>query len=127
MKPQGWISLHRKLKENWLWEERRIFSRAEAWIDLLLRSSHEEGKYLFHDNKYKIERGDIITSLTDLSKNWQWNKTKVKRFLQMLIDDKMISYESNTKFTKIFILNFDDYQILKNEAGPTPTKKIRNF
>lgn len=34
----GFIALYRKFQDNFLWKERRIFSRAEAWLDILMEA-----------------------------------------------------------------------------------------
>ncbi len=43
---KGWISMHRKMQEHWLWDEKRTFSNLEAWIDILLTVNHTEKKVL---------------------------------------------------------------------------------
>jgi len=43
---RGWIKLHRKIQEHWLYQEKRKFSRFEAWIDLLMMMNHEDSKVI---------------------------------------------------------------------------------
>jgi len=40
MSGRGWIALHRKIQDNFLWKEPRVFSKAEAWIDILMEAQH---------------------------------------------------------------------------------------
>lgn len=41
----GWICLHRKIQESWLWEL-KPFSKGQAWIDLLINANFEDKKAL---------------------------------------------------------------------------------
>ena len=38
----GWLKLHRKIKNTELWMEKRKFSKFEAWIDILLSANYED-------------------------------------------------------------------------------------
>ena len=38
---QGWISIHRKIRECFIWNE-EPYDKAHAWIDLLLRANHDD-------------------------------------------------------------------------------------
>ena len=42
----GWIKVHRSIREHWLYEEKRKYSRFEAWLDILLMVNHEDKKVL---------------------------------------------------------------------------------
>ena len=43
---EGWISLHRKILENPLFNRGRIYSNFEAWIWLLLKANHKDNKFM---------------------------------------------------------------------------------
>ena len=43
---EGWIKLHRKITENWLWDD-KPYDKARAWIELLLMVNHEDKKIKF--------------------------------------------------------------------------------
>lgn len=79
MASKGWIKLHRKIQQNFLWDE-KPFSKAQAWIDMLLIANHEDGKV------YRSQRW--------LAKRWGWSHTKVRRFLNKLEDEGMIKVNS---------------------------------
>ena len=57
----GWICLSRKILDCYLWKE-KPFSKAQAWIDLLLLASHEKKKFLLGNELIEVERGEFITS-----------------------------------------------------------------
>ena len=106
----GYISIHRKIKEHWIFKEERAFSRYEAWIDLLLLVNHQDNKFLHDGELVEVKRGSTITSLRKLSEYWSWSTTKTKRFLDLLQSDKMIDYKSNTKKTLLTVVNYDLWQ-----------------
>ncbi|WP_217269828.1 hypothetical protein [Finegoldia magna] len=58
----GWISIHRKIQDDWLWEE-KPFSKGQAWIDLLLMVNHDDNTIIFDGKPMQISRGRCITSM----------------------------------------------------------------
>ena len=114
----GWISIHRKIQDNLIWND-KPFNRGAAWIDLLLLANHEDRQVLFNGNAIRVKRGEKITSLRQLSERWGWSITKVKKFLNLLSDEKMISYKSDSKKTVYNIVNYEVYQDSENTKSNT--------
>lgn len=121
MGSKGWIKLHRKLEQNFLWEE-KPFSKAQAWIDLLLIANHDDGKV------YRSQRW--------LAKRWGWSHTKVRRFLNRLEEERMIKVHSSgvpqnvtqnvpqsvpPLKSSISLLNWASYQ---SQKGPSVPKNV---
>ena len=115
---KGWISIHRKIQDNSIWND-KPFNRGAAWIDLLLLANHEDKKMLFNGNVVEVKRGEKLTSLRKLSERWGWSITKVKKFLNLLSDEKMISYKSDSKKTVYNIVNYEVYQDSENIKSNT--------
>lgn len=115
---EGWISIHRKIREHYLFNEKRVFSRFEAWVDLLLSANHEDAKLLFNGELLEIKRGSFVTSELKLMKRWGWSKSKVRTFLILLTNDLMITKVTDSKKTTITIVKFNDYQQLKTTKRP---------
>ena len=80
----GWISLHRKIGENWLWRLKEPFDKRSAWIDLLLSVNHSHTKIEFDNGFIDIEPGQMITSIKKLADKWMWSRHKVSDFLNKL-------------------------------------------
>ena len=95
---QGWISIHRKLREHWLWQE-TPFDKRSAWIDILMSANHCDNKVLLGKTLIDVSRGQLITSEVKLMKKWGWSKTKVRSFLDMLEKENMIIKTTETKKT----------------------------
>lgn len=115
---QRWITIHRKILDNFLWED-KPFSRGQAWIDLLLIANHEDKTTLFNGKTIEVKRGQKITSLRQLSDRWGWSISKVKYFFQQLKCEKMLDYKSDTKKTVYTIVNYSDYQEYKEDKNNT--------
>lgn len=120
---KGWISLHRKIRCHPFYKERRKFSRFEAWVDMLLEANHADNKWIAGNEVIPIKRGSFITSELNLMERWQWSKTKVRSFLKLLEEEKMIVKKSDSKKTTIFIVNYDNYQGLETAEEPEKDQK----
>ena len=106
---EGWIKVHRKLAEHWLWYE-KPFDKARAWLDLLIMVNHKDRKIMFDGSLIEVKAGQKITSLRQLSERWGWSTKKVKSFLECLENDKMLTFTSDKKKTVISIDNYSLYQ-----------------
>ena len=107
---QGWISLHRKIMEHPLYREKRKFSKLEAWVDLLLMANHKDNKFMLGNELVEVKKGSFITSELKLMERWDWGKSKVRSFLELLEEDGMIIKKSDRKKTTITICNYCVYQ-----------------
>ena len=115
MSNQGWVKLHRKIQDHWLYQEERQFSRYEAWLDLIMMANHKDNKTLIDGSLKTVKKGQLITSIRKLCDKWNWSNTKVKNFLNLLQDDEMIDVKSDTKKTVITIVNYTTYHNIDNE------------
>ncbi len=112
----GWIKIHRDLKDHW------IFANAEylkAWIQLLMMANHKTKKWLVQDQMVLIKRGELITSLAELAKQWGWSRGKVRRYINMLENDTMVVRKSTHLWTHLTICNYGTYQDLRPTDSTT--------
>lgn len=106
---RGWISIHRQLQDCWIWND-EPFSKGQSWVDLLLSANHEEKKMHIGNKLVTIHSGQFHTSVLKLARRWQWSEKKVKRFLELLKSDNMITYEGGAHGTTLTIVNYEFYQ-----------------
>jgi len=124
---QGWIKLYRKIQDNPLWAEKRKFSRAEAWIDILMEVQHskEPSRVLLGSVILMCNRGESLKSLDTWALRWGWTKSTVRRYLSLLQNMKQIRFENATKTTRITVCNYDAYNEERNCNG-TGTERKQN-
>ena len=121
----GWIKIHRSITEHWLYTEKRMFSKFEAWNDILLTVNYSEAKCLIKGKLYIIKRGESILSLDNWAKRWGWDKSKVRRFMDLLKNDGMICLKTDNITTHLTVCKYEDYQDSSN-ASEMRTKHKRN-
>ena len=115
----GWIKLHRKLQDCWIWQEKEPFDKRSAWVDLLLSANHSDKKILFNGELMIVKRGQVLTSIRKLSAKWSWSVNRVYRYLRLLESDNMLIKESDNDKTLLTIVNYEVYQCLEYTDGNT--------
>lgn len=144
MKEKGWIKLHRKILDCWIWND-KPYDKARAWIDLLLLAMHRDKKLLLDNEVVVISRGSFMTSIVKLSERWGWSRCKVIRYLELLENEQMLNTKRTPKGTLVTIVKYEDYQISdfnndttldttddttnetpNNTTGDTQKKNIKN-
>lgn len=108
MSKGGFVKLDRGIFKNFLWNEAREFSKAEAWIDLIQLAEVSD------DENGGFKNGQLVYMPNRFSKNWMWKLSKVKSFLKKLESENMITIESGI----ISILNFN--QFVESSIRATP-------
>jgi hypothetical protein len=127
---KGYIKLWRKFRDSPLWKEKRAFSRAEAFLDLLLSANGQDRTIEFDGKPLLIKRGQVLTSQRELAERWGWSKTKTRHFtLYRQNSDHSLKVESDQRKTLITIINYDIYNPLPKgekttgEGGKKTTEK----
>ena len=113
MENDGWISLHRKIMDNKYWLS-EPFTRAQAWVDLLLLANHKPGQIRKRGILIDVNRGQVGFSEESLAARWRWSRGKVLRFLSELKTGQQIErvpVQQNPKLSSLIsIINYDFYQ-----------------
>lgn len=118
----GFVKIHRDIQNHWLWTD-KPFARGQAWIDLLVMTNYAEGDILSKGNLVHLERGQVFRSIGYLSERWGWNKKKVRKFLEVLERDKMVTTKGLANGTLITIENYarwNDEGSVEGSAEVTP-------
>jgi len=110
----AFIRLNRKLFDHFLWTEKRVFSRAEAWIDLIqLVSYTNNNEKIIGGVKVVWERGQYPVSYLFLSQRWHWSVSKVRAFLKVLRNSNQINTQTTNVATMLTLCNYDIYNVIK--------------
>lgn len=118
MADKGWIKLHRKLLDCWIWKE-KPFDKGRAWIDLILLAMHHDTEIVEDGKPYPVNRGSYYFSILKLADRWGWSRNKVKRFLDVLEHENMLYTTRTNKGTLLTIVNYELYQAKDNDSEPT--------
>ena len=121
----GWIKIHRSITEHWLYTEKRVYSRLEAWYDILLQVNYTDATVNIKGKLYHVKRGESLMSLDSWAARWNWEKSKVRRFLNLLQSDNMIVINGDNITTRLTVCNYDSYQDERN-ADETQTQRKRH-
>ncbi|MCX6150174.1 MAG: hypothetical protein NTX22_06600 [Ignavibacteriales bacterium] len=113
---EGWISLHRQITENEIWLSER-FTKAQAWIDLLLLATHKPRTIFIRGNEINLKPGQLCWSQLSLADRWKWNRKTVDKFLLILENREMVDNRKTRLTTIISILNWNLYQDTGQQKG----------
>jgi hypothetical protein len=99
----GYIKLHRSIMDNFLYNEKRVFSKYEAWQDILLNVNFQNGKAIIKGKLYEVKAGESLLSMDSWASRWMWNKSSVRRFLKLLEKSEMIVINSDNITTHLTV------------------------
>ncbi|EAE6884983.1 DnaD domain protein [Listeria monocytogenes] len=113
----GWIKIYRSLQEHWIWENEKYL---KWWLDLLLLANHQDRDILTNGELITIKRGQKHTSELWLSNRWNADRKQVRKFLELLKKNDMITItKSRQKGTTYEISNYNDFQGISEEIRTT--------
>lgn len=110
---KGWIKLSRQIQDHWIWNDSE---KLKAWLDLLMLANIESKKCAMREGLVTIRRGQYVTSIGKLADRWKWSKEKVRRFMNILERDGMITRKSDAFKTTITIVNYGKFQGERHSA-----------
>lgn len=120
MAKKPYIPLARSLQEHWLWDA-KPYSPGQAWIDLLFAANYTDKTTVLRGEVVTCKRGDVNLSMLELGHRWGWERGKVKRFLNKLEADGMVTVNATTRRTTITIENYGIYNDTRSTDDTTDT------
>lgn len=106
---QGFIKLSRKYFKSFMWKESRVYSRAEAWLDLIFQARFEASTELINGRVIEVMRGEIPASRRFLEERWKWGSSKVSNFIELLVKQEMINQRVDQGQTVYLLCKYDTY------------------
>ena len=110
----SFIKLPRDLFKSEHWQEKRVFSKAEAYIDLLSFAPYKD--------EDETRKGEFILSRRNMELRWLWSGTKVTNFINELIKSRILFFKKGKNEGVYSFVEYEDYKT--NEAKPTEKKII---
>lgn len=107
-----------RMKRDWM--DHKVFARdpwnkRSAWAWMIEKAQWKDGK--------ELARGELCYSNNELAKAWNWEKTRVVRWIASLSREGMIRTREGTSAKIITICNYDTYQGGKEEGAPPAASK----
>jgi hypothetical protein len=108
---QGWIKLHRKLKDSPLYRDCNSKQR-DILINLLLAVNHKPNKWIFKGEEYEVKQGQIVTSLESIANMCAKDVTvqNVRTALLKFEKHGFLTNKSTNKNRLITVVNWQVYQ-----------------
>jgi hypothetical protein len=127
----GYLALWRRFFRHPFWKEKRKFSRAEAWIDILASANFdkEPRRELIRGQLHIVEYGECVMSTRYCAKRWGWTQSAVSRFFKLLTGNlEQIALKPNQSSNHIIIINFEKYdpKRLTRDSDATQTRLRRD-
>jgi len=111
----GWIKIHRRINEHWIWKSPNYL---KWWLDLIMLANHKPAKILINSKLVTIEQGVYHTSVEKLSERWSVDRKAVFRFFDLLEKDSMITIKKSRQGgTTIKLSNYAAYQAFCENDG----------
>lgn len=115
---QGFIKLSRKYFDNFLWKEPRVYSKAEAWLDLIGSARFEASTEIVNSRVIEVQRGEIPASRRFLEERWKWGSTKVANFIETLTKKGMINQRQEQGQTILMLCKYNSYNDVQTSDKP---------
>ena len=124
---KGWFKIHRRFFNSTIWNEERMYSRAEAFMDLIYMARFEAKREIIQNRVIELQPGQIPAARRLLMKRWNWGSSKVNNFLKLLELEGTINRTMNQGQTVITLCNYCEYQDIqtKNEPQIEPSTNHR--
>lgn len=133
---RGYVKLWRKSLDDPLFKEKRVFSRWESWIDMIMQASGTDRKVKnVNGEGVFLKRGQFMSSERELAARWNWSKGKTSRFMEKLKMGRgmgrRISVKVDHRYSQkmgqpksiITITNYNKYNPVNNESGAPEKSK----
>lgn len=120
MQEEGWFKFHRQMFKNPVCTKDSEYFFVWLWI--LNEACYEEKRAWFKSKDIVLQKGQILTTVKEISKDLNVSEKKVYRILNLLENEKQIEKQASNKNTLITVLNWEKYQSCEEQDE----KPVRN-
>lgn len=117
---QGWFKFHRETFGHWIFEDAEYF---RAWIYILGNAAFEETKQKVGTHLVTVNRGELLIGEERICNVFGWSRSKLRRFIELLIADNMLTKRIVRKKTKYIIVGYSKYQDTETEKEQKKDRK----
>jgi len=106
-KEQGWISLHRKFRENPIYTSSKA---VHIWVECLLRASHTKRDFYLKRTKVELEEGQFVMGRKEFGRSINMSGSTAWFWLTRFKADSMIDIKKTSKGSIVTVLNWNKHQ-----------------
>jgi hypothetical protein len=115
----GWIKLHRKIEESSVWlHSPEVYM---VWCWCLIRANHKESKVPFKQGDIILKPGEFVTSRASAVEEMPLSHRQWRTSVTYLKSTNRIAIETTSRYTKIRVVKWDEYQIEGDETTSQTT------
>ena len=108
----GYIALHRKIEDSFVYQDSGLL---HLWIHCLIKASHIDRTIMFDGQSIDIKRGQFITGRKSLAKTLKTSEQKVRSRIALLQKHNKITQKSTNRYSIISVIKYDYYQTDRNK------------
>ncbi len=118
---RGWVKYHRKLSSSDIGQSP---TRLLLFLHLVTWANYQESWVEWKGKPKRLSKGQLVTSLTELSAQIEVHKNTIKKHLEYLRLRESIVYEACTAGLLVSIQNYDKYQSSDAEGSTESERKV---
>lgn len=119
----GWIKLHRELKENPIYQESKA---VHCWIECLLRARHKTKEVYLKRKKIKLLPGMFVMGREEFGKSIGMSGSTAWYWLQRFESERMVDIKKTTKGSIVTVSKWNNYQQVDNKKTTKKQQKNTN-
>lgn len=116
----GWIKLHRVLKENPIYTESKA---VHCWIECLLRAAHKKRVVYLKREKKELNPGQFVMGRREFGKTVGMSGSTAWYWLRRFEADRMVDIKKTTKGSIVTVLKWNEYQQVDRTVDNKKTAK----
>ncbi len=118
----GTVNVSRDLWDDPTFKDSEM-SQREAWIWMIAEASWKARVKRAVSIELELQRGQLVASTRFMAKAWMWSEPRVRRYLDMLENRRMIRRETDAGITVITICKYDEYQNTPSNSDAPATQQ----
>lgn len=122
----GTVNIARELWDDPTFKDSEM-SQREAWIWMIAEASWKDRTKRFGSQEIELSRGQLVASTRFMARAFMWSEPRVRRYLDMLENRRMITRVTDAGITVVTICNYDAYQGEIRVADAAPTQQPTHY
>lgn len=112
----GWIKINRDLRNHWCASDPNFLA---VWFHLLSSANWQDKKTLINGKLVTVKRGQLIFGLNAWSDKTGVSVKRLRRIIDVFLDDGMLGKQNFSKYSIISITNWEEYQVEGKQGAGT--------